>query len=106
LQLLGEHPLTRVHKAVIECTHEHLISAEAVIQRTRSFATIEATTRASSPPLPETPGTARVQVPLPDLKCYDQFLSTPEIQDASKHETMYTQCCDTSAEGPVAVFFT
>ena len=45
LQLLGEHPLTRVRKAIDACISEHLTSAEAVIQRTRSFATIEATTR-------------------------------------------------------------
>src|SRR6185437_15310138 len=34
LQLLGEHPLTRVRQAVEECRREHLDSAEAVIQRT------------------------------------------------------------------------
>ena len=52
---------------------EHLTSAEAVIQRTRSFATIEATTRTASPPQLEMPGEAS-PVPLPDLNCYDQFL--------------------------------
>src|SRR3954454_21014803 len=35
LQLLGEHPLTRVRRAVDECRREHQISAEAVVQRTR-----------------------------------------------------------------------
>ena len=74
LQLLGEHPLTRVRKAIDACISEHLTSAEAVIQRTRSFATIEATTRTASPPQLEMPGAAQVQVPLPDLNCYDQFL--------------------------------
>ena len=39
-----------------------------------SFATIEATTRTASPPQLEMPGAAQVQVPLPDLNCYDQFL--------------------------------
>ena len=76
LQLLGEHPLTRVRKAIDACISEHLTSAEAVIQRTRSFATIEATTRTASPPQLEMPGAAQVQVPLPDLNCYDQFLGT------------------------------
>ena len=75
LQLLGEHPLTRVRKAIDACISEHLTSAEAVIQRTRSFATIEATTRTASPPQLEMPGAAQVQVPLPDLNCYDQFLA-------------------------------
>ena len=42
LQLLGEHPLTRVSEAVEVCRREHLYSAKAVIQRTRSLAAIEA----------------------------------------------------------------
>jgi transposase len=105
LQLLGEHPLTRVHEAVEECRREHLISAEAVIQRTRSFAAIEATPRTASPPQLETPGAVRVQVPLPDLSCYDQFLSASASQNVSNNENLIMQCSDPSAEGPVAVFF-
>jgi hypothetical protein len=104
LQLLGEHPLTRVRQAVEDCTREHLISAEAVVQRTRSLATIAATTRTAAPL--ETPGAARVQVPRPDLSCYDQFLSAPARQDVSQNDALNMQCYDTSAEGPVAVFFT
>ena len=42
LQLLGEHPLSRVSQAIEACRREHLHSAEAVIQRTRSLAAIEA----------------------------------------------------------------
>jgi len=105
LQLLGEHPLTRVRKAIDACISEHLTSAEAVIQRTRSFATIEATTRTASPPQLEMPGAAQVQVPLPDLNCYDQFLGAPENHKSSTDEIMPMQCSDPSAEGPVAVFF-
>ena len=59
LQLLGEHPLTRVRQAIEACISEHLTSAEAVIQRTRSLAAIEATTRhgiaAASPKRPARP---------------------------------------------------
>ena len=105
LQLLGEHPLTRVRKAIDACISEHLTSAEAVIQRTRSFATIEATTRTASPPQLEMPSEAQVQVPLPDLNCYDQFLRRPENHKSSTDEIMPMQCSDPSAEGPVAVFF-
>jgi transposase len=105
LQLLGEHPLTRVRQAVDECRREHLISAEAVVQRTRSLAAIEATTRTAAPSL-ETPGAARVQVPRPDLSCYDQFLGAPASQDVSQNDALNMQCYDTSAEGPVAVSFT
>jgi transposase len=105
LQLLGEHPLIRVSQAVEECSREHLISAEAVVQRTRSLAAIEATTRHPSPPTPGTPGVARVQVPLPDLGRFDQFLSVPPNEDKSNNEQMRIQGLDTSTEGQVAVFF-
>ena len=42
LQLLGEHPMTRVTQAIEACRRDQLHSAEAVIQRTRSLAAIEA----------------------------------------------------------------
>jgi transposase len=88
LQLLGEHPLSRVCQAVEECQREHLPSAEAVIQRTRTLAAIEAaacgrvTTPAEASVIPQ------VQVPLPDLSRFDQLLFGPP------------------AESPVSVFFT
>lgn len=105
LQLLREHPLTRVSQAVEGCKRDHLISAEAVIQRTRSLATIEATTRTAAPLVLETPGTAPVQVPRPDLGRYDQFLSAPASQYISGSENLNMQGSDTTDEGPVAVFF-
>ena len=45
LQLLGEHPMSRVSQAIEACQRDQLHSAEAVIQRTRSLAAIEATKR-------------------------------------------------------------
>ncbi len=87
LQLLGEHPLTRVHQAVTECRHEHLDSAEAVIQRTRTLAAIETATRGGATPRPEPSVIPHVQVPLPDLSRFDQLLSGP------------------GTESPVSVFF-
>ena len=56
--LLGEHPLTVRAQSIDACTSEHL-TAQAVIQRTRSFATIEATTRTASPPELECPARLR-----------------------------------------------
>jgi transposase len=88
LQLLGEHPLTRVCQAVEECQREHLASAEAVIQRTHTLAAIEDAACGRT----MTPGEAsvipQVRVPLPDLSRFDQLLSGPP------------------AESPVSVFFT
>ena len=50
LQLLGEHPMARVTQAIEACLRDHLHSAEAVIQRTRSLAAIEATKRDAAVP--------------------------------------------------------
>ena len=42
LQLMGEHPMSRVSQAIEACQRDLLHSAEAVIQRTQSLAAIEA----------------------------------------------------------------
>jgi transposase len=87
LQLLGEHPMTRVTGAIEPCLREHLHSAEAVIQRTRTLAAIEATKRpAVASPFDE-PVATRVDVPLPDLGRFNQLLSGP------------------AAGGPVSIIF-
>ena len=76
LQLLGEHPMSRVAQAIAACLRDHLPSAEAVIQRTQTSAAIEATKREAATPSDE-PAAARVDVPLPDLRRFDQFLCNP-----------------------------
>ena len=86
LQLLGEHPMSRVSQAIEACRCDQLHSAEAVIQRTRSLAAIEAARHQTEVPS-ETPAAPRVNVPLPDLSRFDQLLSGP------------------AAGGPVSVFF-
>jgi len=81
LQLLGEHPLTRVTEAVAACQRESLTSAEAVIQRTRSLAAIEAATRGGAAPPPESCTIPHVQVPLPDLSRFNQLLSDRAVEN-------------------------
>jgi hypothetical protein len=76
LQLLGEHPLDRVRRAVEACQLDHLISAEAVIERTRSFAIIESQTRCASSSASDSIPASPVHVPLPDLNSFNQLLST------------------------------
>jgi transposase len=76
LQLLGEHPMSRVARAIEACQRDQLPSAEAVIQRTRSLAAIEAAKRHEEVDS-ETPAAPRVHVPLPDLSRFDQLLSGP-----------------------------
>ncbi len=87
LQLLGDHPMARVSRAIEACRCDHLDSAESVFQRTRSLAAIEAATRGDAATAHETSATPQVHVPLPDLSRFDQLLSAP------------------SSGGPVSVFF-
>ena len=87
LQLLGEHPMNRVTQAIEVCLREHLQNAQAVIQRTRTLATIEATKRHAVASPCDEPAAPRVDVPLPDLSRFNQLLSSP------------------TSESPVSVFF-
>ena len=86
-RLLGEHPMRRVSRAIEECQREHIGSAQAVIQRTRSLATVEAATRGTAASTADVPAIPQVHVPRPDLGRYDQLLG------------------GLAAEGPVSVFF-
>jgi hypothetical protein len=87
LQLLGENPMSRVSRAIEACLREHLPSAEAITQRTRSLAAMEFTYRGTTATSCEPPATPHVDVPLPDLSRFDQLLSGP------------------AAGGPVSVIF-
>jgi hypothetical protein len=87
LQLLGEHPMSRVSQAIEACQRDQLCSAEAVIQRTRSLAAIEAAKRGVTAAIPEASATPRVDVPLPDLSRFNELLSSPAV------------------DGPVSVIF-
>jgi transposase len=75
LQLLGEHPMARVSRALEACQRDHLSSAEAVIQRTQALAAIEATNRETAAPSADATSMPRVDVPLPDLSRFNQLLS-------------------------------
>jgi hypothetical protein len=105
LQLLGEHPLTRVRQVIEACRAEDLISAEAVIQRTQTLAAIEAVLREPSAATPEPSTAARVHVPLPDLKRFDQLLGDPLNRDDSRDGRIHMQSRDTFAAGQVTVIF-
>jgi hypothetical protein len=72
---MGEHPMSRVTQAINACRRDYLHSAEAVIQRTRSLASIEATKSNTAGTSVEEISTPRVDVPLPDLSCFNQLLS-------------------------------
>ena len=105
LQLLGEHPLARVRQAIEACSHEHLVSAEAVIQRTRSLAAIEAATRGGGATSSEATPAASVHVPLPDLSRFNLLLGAADIPDESHNDSLNILCSEHAKEAPVSVFF-
>ena len=86
LQLLAEHPLTRLSNAIETCVRDQLDTAEAVIRRTRALAATEAAQRPGSPTPSESFATTQVDVPLPDLSRFNQLLGGGD-------------------ESPVSVFF-
>jgi hypothetical protein len=71
-----------VSHAIAECQRDHLCSAEAVIQRTRSLAAIEAATRDEVVLAADAAVAPAIHVPRPDLSCFDQLLSSPAAGDA------------------------
>lgn len=82
LQLLGEHPLERVQRAIESRRLGDRVSAESVIQRTEQLAQraafvslVDDVELAPRTPLPE------VHVPHPDLKRFDVFLSIGGLND-------------------------
>jgi hypothetical protein len=109
LQLLSEHPLARVRQAVEDCSREQLLSAEAVIQRTRFLGAIAGATGGGVPPSLEATAAAQVHVPLPDLSRFDDLLGVPMLVSQSPivaiNERINMQCEDQSPEGPVGVSF-
>jgi transposase len=103
LQLFSEHPMDRVRRAIEACRLEHLTSAEAVIQRTRSLAMVEAISRDSSASVPEPTGSSAVSVPLPDLSRFDRLLSGAVGEDESSAEALTMRCPESSPVGQVTV---
>ena len=81
LQLLGEHPLTRVRQAIEACSREHIFQrrgrhpADAHPRRDRGRDRGVATLPREAIPA------AQVHVPLPDLSRFNQLLSGPAVEE-------------------------
>jgi hypothetical protein len=88
LQLLGEHPRSRVEQAIDECRREHVGTAEAIVQRTRSLAASGSEPRSPATVLGETAAIPRIEVPRPDLNRFNQLLMTagPDGDDFAERE--------------------
>jgi transposase len=106
LQLMIDHPLDRVRQAVEDCVREQLISAEAVIQRTRTLAACDLPTRRSSSWTTELSTALQVNVPLPDLSRFDRLLDGPVSSEEADDETFAGAADQARCESPVTVFVT
>ena len=74
-----------------------------MIQRTRSLAVIEATSRDRSASIPEPAAAAGVSVPLPDLSRFDRLLGDSVNQDDSTNEALNMRCHERSSAGQITV---
>jgi len=74
LQPLAEHPQSRIERAIAACRVEHAVSAEAIVQRTRTLAAAGA---GRPPPIElsyQTSTLPQVSVPPPDLSRFNRLL--------------------------------
>ena len=74
LQLLGEHPQSRIERAIEACRAGHAVSAEAIVQRTRALAAAEAGRTSAIDRSYENANLPRVSVPPPDLSRFNRLL--------------------------------
>jgi hypothetical protein len=74
LQLLGEHPQSRIERAIAACRAGHAVSAEAIVQRTRALAAAEAGRTTEVDRSCENTTLPRVSVPSPDLSRFNRLL--------------------------------
>jgi transposase len=74
LQLLAEHPQSRIERAIAACRAGHAVSAEAIVQRTRTLAAAEAGQLTVTESSYENLDFPRVLVPPPDLSRFNRLL--------------------------------
>ena len=74
LQLLAEHPQSRIERAIEACRAGHAVSAEAIVQRTRTLAAAEAGQLTIIESSYETRNFPQVSVPPPDLSRFNRLL--------------------------------
>jgi transposase len=74
LQLLGEHPQSRIERAITACRAGHALTAEAIVQRTRALAAAEAGRTSETCQSYEDSALPRVSVTPPDLARFNRLL--------------------------------
>jgi transposase len=105
LQLLAEHPESRVREAIDTCIKGQLFSAEAVIQRVRNMATIAMSARCTLPSTAQTGVARHVDVPMPDLSRFDLLLGADSSRDSAGDDAITFSGDDAFPDGAVRVYF-
>ena len=106
LQLLSDHPMTRVSQAIEACRQEQLISAEAVIQRTLNIAARETQATGTSVRTTGVATVPSVAVPLPDLSRFNLLLDGNAGSDSLDRAGFAVTAGEHSCARPVTVFCT
>jgi hypothetical protein len=106
LQLLADHSLDHGRQAVEACRREHLISAEAVIQRTRTLTACESRTNQQPRWTTELTTAQEVHVPLPDLSRFNQLLDSSASRDDRGNQRLAAAAVEAFGGRPVTMFFT
>jgi hypothetical protein len=83
LQLLGEHPQSRIERAIVACRAGRCLTAEAIAQRARALAAAEAGQAPDIESSCENPSLPRVSVPPPDLSRFNRLLGGDEAPGPS-----------------------
>ena len=79
LQLLAEHPMERVRRAIEDVRLETALDDDRVRRRTEHLAARETSRAPLEDDAIDIPGDlAQIEVPLPDLAKFDQFLNSGE----------------------------
>lgn len=81
LQLLVEHPVERIAQSIESCQPREGLAVDLIIQRTERLREREQASHTSLEPPSTVP---QVNVPLPDLSRFDQFLSTGDHDDVPR----------------------
>jgi transposase len=106
LQLLGEHRLERVRQAMEDCRRAWVVSAKAIIQKTRTLAASNAQARPAQLSAVESIVVSQVHVPLPDLSLFNQLLDSLTCRDDVQQEAFSSDAGGVSSEKHNAQFFT
>jgi hypothetical protein len=88
------------------CRRAQLTSAEAVIQQTLTLAAQEAQPCRLPPWTTELTIAPYIQVPLPDLSCFDQLLDSSASCGRSDDETVVIAAAEAASERPVTMILT